>query len=95
MAESNVAAFQNAESNLAALIATLKQHAGQVRNNSQGLLNALWPELVGADKQVIGGIGLRRIIAQTHTEAVRESVDRWIDDVIALSSPWKFELSDI
>jgi pimeloyl-ACP methyl ester carboxylesterase len=95
MAESNVAAFQNAESNLAALIATLKQHAGQVRNNSQGLLNALWPELSGADKQVIGGIGLRRIIAQTHTEALRESVDGWIDDVIALSSPWKFELPDI
>jgi pimeloyl-ACP methyl ester carboxylesterase len=95
MAESNVAAFQNAEYNLAALIATLNQHAGQVRNNPQSLLDALWPELVGADKQVIGDIVLRRIIAQTHTEAVRESVDGWIDDVIALSSPWKFELSDI
>ena len=95
MAESNVEAFQNAECNLGALITALNQHAGQVRNNSQGLLDALWPELVGADKQVIGDMGLRRLIAQTHTEALRESVDGWIDDVIALSSPWKFEISDI
>jgi pimeloyl-ACP methyl ester carboxylesterase len=95
MAESNVEAFHNAESNLAALIATLNQHAGQVRNNSQGLLNALWPELDSSDKQVVGDIAIRRIIAETHAEALRESVDGWIDDVIALSRPWEFELSNV
>lgn len=95
MAESNVEAFHNAESNLAALIATLNQHAGQVRNNSQELLNALWPELDGSDKQVVGDVALRRIITRTHAEALRESADGWIDDVIALSSPWGFDLSEI
>jgi len=95
MAESNIRAYQDAESDLPTLITTLNQHAGQVRNNSQGLLNMLWPELVGSDKQVIGDIGLRRLIAQTHAEALSESADGWIDDVIALSSPWGFRLSDI
>lgn len=95
MAKSNVQAYQDAESNLQALIATFNQHAQQVRNNSQGLLNKLRPELVGSDRQVIGDIALRRILAQTHAEALRESVDGWVDDVIALSHPWCVSFSDI
>jgi pimeloyl-ACP methyl ester carboxylesterase len=95
MAESNVEAFHNAERNLQKLIATLNQHADQVRHNSQGLLNALWPELGGSDRQVIGDIALRQIIARTHADALRDSVDGWVDDVLALGRPWGFELSDI
>lgn len=95
MAESNVRRYTEAESNLGALTSALNQLASQVRNNSQDLLNSLWPELVGSDKQVIGDIALRRIIAQTHADALRESADGWIDDVIALSRPWGFSLSEI
>jgi pimeloyl-ACP methyl ester carboxylesterase len=95
MTESNQQAYRDVADNPAALIATLKQHAGQVRNNSQGLLNALWPELVGSDKDVIGDVALRRIIAQTHAEALRESTGGWEDDVVALGSCWGFSLSDI
>jgi pimeloyl-ACP methyl ester carboxylesterase len=95
MAESNVRAYRDAERNLAGLITTLNERAWQVRNNSQGLLNELWPELEDSDKQVIGDITLRRIIAETHAEALRESADGWIDDVIALSRPWGFNVADI
>jgi pimeloyl-ACP methyl ester carboxylesterase len=95
MTESNQRAYRDVTDNPAALIATLNQHAGQVRNNSQGLLNALWPELVDSDKNVIGDIALRRIIAQTHAEALSESTEGWEDDVIALGSRWGFNLSDI
>lgn len=95
MAESNVRAYHNAESDLASLIVTLNHHAGQVRSNPLGLLAALWPELVGSDKRVIADIALRRMIAQTHAEALRESVDGWIDDVLALGNPWRFSLADI
>jgi pimeloyl-ACP methyl ester carboxylesterase len=95
MAKSNVRAYADAEHNLGALIETLNEHAWQVRNNSQGLLNALWPELVGSDKQVIGDIALRQIIARTHVEALRESANGWIDDVIAMGGQWGFEFSDI
>lgn len=95
MAESNQRAYHDVADNPAALIATLNQHAGQVRGNSQGLLNVLWPELVGSDKEIVGDITLRRIIAQTHAEALRESIDGWVDDVIALGRCWMFRLSDI
>ena len=95
MAASNVRAYRDAEADLGALIATLNEQAKHVRNNSEGLLKLLWPELVDHDKEVIGDIALRRIIAQVHAEALRDTVDGWIDDVIALSRPWDFKLSDI
>lgn len=95
MADSNVRAYLDAEQDLGALIATLNEHAGLVRNNSEGLLEVLWPELVGPDKEAIGDIALRQIIARVHADALRDSADGWIDDVIALSRPWGFDLSDI
>jgi pimeloyl-ACP methyl ester carboxylesterase len=95
MTDSNVRAYHDAEANLGALITTLNEQAGKVRNNSEGLLKELWPELVRHDKDVIGDIALRRIMAQIHAEALRETADGWIDDVIALSRPWGFDLSDI
>jgi pimeloyl-ACP methyl ester carboxylesterase len=96
MVESNKTAYLNAaESDLQALIATFKATAGKLRNSSQGLLNTLQPELVGSDRRLIGDMALRRIIAQTHAEALRESVDGWVDDVIALAHPWKVDFSAI
>jgi pimeloyl-ACP methyl ester carboxylesterase len=95
MAESNKRAYHDVVQDPAALVDTLNQHAWQVRKNSQGLLNALWPELVGSDKEVIGDIALRRIIARTHTEALSESIEGWIDDIVALGRSWEFGLSDI
>jgi pimeloyl-ACP methyl ester carboxylesterase len=104
MADSNIEAYRNAtnfhkgtnsEPILQSLIATFNEHARQVRNNSQGLLNTLWPELGESDRRIIGDVALRRIIARVHAEAVRDSIDGWLDDVMALGSPWGFELSDI
>ena len=96
MIESNVTAYKNgAESDLQALIATFNMQAERVRNNSQGLINSLRPDFVGSDREVMGDVALRRIIARTHAEALRESVDGWVDDVIALAHPWRVKLSDI
>jgi pimeloyl-ACP methyl ester carboxylesterase len=95
MADSNVRAYRHAEADLGALIALLNEQAGRVRGNSEGLLKLLWPELVDHDKEMIGDIALRRIIAQIHADALRNTTDGWIDDVIALSRPWGFKLSEI
>ncbi|HEX3135681.1 MAG TPA: alpha/beta hydrolase [Planctomycetota bacterium] len=95
MAESNRRAYRNVQDNLGALIRTLNQHAEQVRNNPESLLNTLWPEFTGSDKEAVGDIVLRKIIAQTHAEALRESTAGWVDDVLALGHSWGFSLSDI
>jgi pimeloyl-ACP methyl ester carboxylesterase len=82
---------------LSALIATLNQHVRELRQSSEGLLRSLSPELDKSDNNVIGDIALRRIIAETHAEAVRSGIDGWVDDVLALGSPdgWGFKLRDI
>lgn len=95
MADSNVRVYRNAEADLGDLIAILNEQAGQVRSSSEGLLKLLWPELVGHDREIIGDIALRRIIAEVHTEALSKTTAGWIDDVLALSRPWGFELSGI
>lgn len=95
MTEFNRTAYRNAQADLVTLMATLNEQAGQVRGNPQGLLKQLWPELVSDDKDVIGDISLRRIIAEVHAEALSETADGWIDDVVALSRPWGFDVSDI
>lgn len=95
MTESNVQAYKYAAENLTALKATLDERAVQLRSDSESLLKELWPELVSHDRNVIGDIALRRIIAETHAEALRETTHGWIDDVIAFRRPWGFDLSDI
>ncbi|HTS99476.1 MAG TPA: alpha/beta hydrolase [Streptosporangiaceae bacterium] len=95
MAESNVRAYECAAENSTALESTLDERAVHVRGDSESLLKELWPELGRDDKNVMGDIALRRIIAETHADALRESANGWIDDVIALSRPWGFDLSDI
>lgn len=95
MTGSNVRAYADAQEDLDALEAKLNSQASHAKENSEGLLKLLWPEMVGPDKQVIGDIALRQIIARVHIQAVRGTTNGWIDDVKALSSPWGFDLSDI
>jgi pimeloyl-ACP methyl ester carboxylesterase len=100
MTDSNVRAYRNArnaEADLGPLVSMLNEQAQQVRGNgnSEGLLKFLWPELNGHDKEVIGDIALRRQIAKVHTAALSETINGWVDDVIALGNQWGFELSDI
>ncbi len=73
MADSNIEAYRNVTSfhkmadtasGLQSLIATFNEHARQVRNNSQGLLNTLWPELVESDRRIIGDVALRFLLSR-------------------------------
>ena len=78
------------------VVFALEEQAESVRKGSEGLLSTLWPEMSDHDKEFVDDIGIRRIIADIHVEALsNKCVDGWIDDVIAIRRPWKFELADI
>jgi pimeloyl-ACP methyl ester carboxylesterase len=97
MAPSNVKAYKEAEADTSALIATISAHREELRASTEGLLQFLGPELESSDRHVIGDVALRRLIAQTHADAVRGGIDGWVDDVLALGNQhgWGFDLADI
>ena len=92
MADSNVRAYQAAEDILEQRAAEL---TAKIRSDPESLLRSLGPELVSHDKKVVGDIALRRLIAETHAEALKKTPVGWIDDVLALRSPWGFPVDDI
>lgn len=94
MADSNVDAYRDKAGD-EDLKAELAKRAGRVRNDPDSLLKSLWPELVSHDRKVVGDIALRRILAEAYAEALQESSDGWIDDVLALRRAWKFDLPSI
>jgi pimeloyl-ACP methyl ester carboxylesterase len=97
MTESNVRAYGYANmGKYNALKAMLEEQAERVSKGSEGLFGALWSEMDNHDKEVVADIALRRIIADIHVEALSNNcIDGWIDDVIAISSPWGFEPAKI
>jgi len=95
MAASNQRAYRHAGGDLRALIAMLNEQAGQVRSNSESLIQLLWPDLAEHDKNVMGNIAIRRKVAEVHAAALSETTDGWIDDVVALSRPWNFDPAEI
>lgn len=75
--------------------AHLAAQAKIIRKDPEYLLGLLTKELADSDKRVVNDFAIRDLLAKTYTEAVRQGEKGWIDDVIALSSPWQFELDDI
>lgn len=95
MAGSSILTYRDAEADPEALIATLNDRASQVRNNPESLLKLLWPELASHDKEIIGDLAFRRLLAKADSEALHDSADGWADDIVALRRPWGFDPSDI
>ena len=73
----------------------LVQAAAKIKADPASHVAALSPEMPGADRRVVADGGVRTLLAQNFAEALRDSADGWIDDVLAFCSPWGFELSDI
>jgi pimeloyl-ACP methyl ester carboxylesterase len=48
-----------------------------------------------ADRQAVANKSLYTALAASFAEAVRDSAEGWIDDVLAFSSPWGFDVSSI
>jgi pimeloyl-ACP methyl ester carboxylesterase len=69
--------------------------AAGIREDPDSLLRHLQPELSAADERFVNDRAMRNLLLATYEEAVREGSGGWIDDAIALRSPWDFKFDDV
>jgi pimeloyl-ACP methyl ester carboxylesterase len=91
MAASNVFYFTAATAGHDPLAAHLMAAADAIRADPAALIRTLHAELDDSDRRVIADMGIRSMLVQTHAEALRRSAYGWVDDVLAIISPWGFD----
>jgi len=87
--------LDDVDDDIAPLAKSLHLRAAEVRDDPETLIEFLMPELAGPDKRVIENRSLRRLLTATYAEAVREGGGGWIDDAVALRSPWRVDFSQV
>ncbi|MEU5433457.1 alpha/beta hydrolase [Streptomyces sp. NPDC020719] len=75
--------------------ARLIPRSDEIRRNPIQLLDELRRDLTHADRMVVKDAGVRSMLLRNYQEALRTSAYGWIDDALALSSPWGFDPADI
>jgi pimeloyl-ACP methyl ester carboxylesterase len=77
------------------LTAALDPRAAGLREDPDSLIRYLLPELTASDRRIVEDRVMRDLLTATYAEAVRRGSGGWIDDAIALRTPWKFQFDDV
>ncbi|PWS44528.1 alpha/beta hydrolase, partial [Streptomyces sp. ZEA17I] len=91
MAASNVRAYSTAASDPDSFTESFIVRSAQIRQNPVRLLDDLRRELTDSDRMVVNDAGIRSMLLRNYSEGLRTSAYGWIDDAIALCSPWGFD----
>jgi len=95
MTESNQRAFGTAEHDAMILAEQLRLRAERANDDPGSLLKFLIQQMTEADRRVVSGVPIRRLLTDSYAEALRGGPDGWIDDVLALRADWGFTLTEI
>jgi pimeloyl-ACP methyl ester carboxylesterase len=95
MTISNIRAYTAAQEGGNAVADRLLPTAERVRTDPSWVFAGMRDGLTESDRRVVDDLGIRRMLIDNFTEGLRDSADGWIDDVLALSSPWGFDPGDI
>jgi pimeloyl-ACP methyl ester carboxylesterase len=91
MAQSNVTEFTAAANGYEGIAAHTRATADAIRADPESLIASLQAELPAPDRLVVADRGIRSMLIETYTEALRRSAYGWIDDALAFCSPWGFD----
>jgi pimeloyl-ACP methyl ester carboxylesterase len=75
--------------------ASLSERADRMREDPDSLIRFLLPELSPSDRRFVEDRAMRNLLSATYHEAVRQGGGGWIDDAVALRSPWDFKFDDV
>ena len=102
MATVNVDDYADIDGSLAAAPAdevaestNLRQRAAAVKRDPETLVEHLGPGLTRADRRFVEDRAMRNLLVKTYAEAVRQGAGGWIDDAVALRTPWDFKFDDV
>jgi pimeloyl-ACP methyl ester carboxylesterase len=95
MAGANVRDYSAASQSAANVSRSLVPQAESIRADPGRLFARLDPDMPQSDRHVVMNLAIRTMLMANFAEALRESPDGWVDDVVALSRPWGFDPADI
>jgi pimeloyl-ACP methyl ester carboxylesterase len=78
-----------------AIMAALNERAEIIRTRPHHMLDLLRDELTPQDRRIVDDFAIQRLLTDTYREALKHGPEGWIDDTLALRSPWGFRLTDI
>ncbi|GAA0410409.1 alpha/beta hydrolase [Acrocarpospora corrugata] len=95
MIDANVMAYTEARAGHRAITARLRVAAREIRADPGSKVRGIYEQVPESDRRVVGDNGIRRMLERNFVEGLRDSVDGWVDDVMAFSIGWGFEVSAI
>lgn len=91
----NVSTYVKVDNDAEAVTNDLVRRTRKIQADPEYLLESLLPGLAAPDLRVVDDVAIRRLLAETYAEGLRDGADGWIDDVLALRRSWEFDLLDI
>jgi pimeloyl-ACP methyl ester carboxylesterase len=95
MTQSNVDEFNAALAGPDALAAYLAPYVETLQTEPEAVLDELGAELPAPDQAAIARPEIRELLVASWREATRQGAAGWMDDDLAFTRPWGFELADV
>lgn len=95
MSESNTKEYDRAIKGIGTLTPELRRRAAAIKKNPDALIVQILEEVQAADREVMSDAGIRQMLRDNYTEALRQDGDGWIDDAMAFVGDWGFRLDEI
>jgi pimeloyl-ACP methyl ester carboxylesterase len=91
MAARNIEWYRVADLGIEAYTAFVAEDMNRKRADPESALPTNHSDVPKADRAASSEFGIKSGLVDTYTEALRNGIDGWIDDNLALVSPWGFE----
>jgi pimeloyl-ACP methyl ester carboxylesterase len=95
MTQSNVDEFNAALAGTDAIAAYLAPYIETIRSNPEAVLDELAAELPSPDQATMARPEVREMMVASWQEATRQGAAGWMDDDLAFTRPWGFDLADV
>ncbi len=95
MTRSNVAEYGAARRGHDELVRALDAKAVAIRVDPASAMPFGSADLPDSDRVELSEYGIKCMLVQNFAEAVRSSIDGWVDDALSFVAPWGFNISNI